>query len=260
MLTPTDPTTPETMTFMNSVLDHRSLSTDYVFKMSVALSTYPSNPTIEPLPNLDYFLIYQLVTIARPHLNKHQLKSIEYMVDARKSFYEGHHKCQVAYRDLLDAYACAEILDKKVEELRRQLAHTLTTEGNGTATIRQHLCAIEIQRRSNNEDMRICIERLRAKTKNRQNVAVLFSDLKVVFLKNEMPWLVALGKQRYDWAMRQRKERGSLPAPSPHGRRAGDRDDSDHCSDSGGTSTPDVEMQGFGLGLGVCEGEDEGML
>ncbi|KAL9067606.1 MAG: hypothetical protein Q9161_006795 [Pseudevernia consocians] len=248
------------MTFMNSVLDHRSPATDHVFKISIALSTYPFNPTIEPLPKLDYLLIYQLVAIARPHLNKHQLKSIEYMVDARGSFYVGHHKCQVAYRDLLDAYACAEILDRKVEELRRRLEHALTAEGNGTATVRQHLCAIEIQRRSNNEDMRICLARLRAKTKNRQKIAALFSNLKFVFLKNEMPWLVALGKQRYDWAMRQGEERGSLPAPRAYERRAVDRDDSDHCSDSGGTSTPDVEMQDFGLGLGVSEGEDGGML
>ena len=55
------------------------------------------------------------------------------------------------------------------------------------------------------------------------------------------------------------EERGSPATPTLHERNVLDRDDSDHCSDSGGTSTPDVEMQGFGLGLGVAEGEEEGM-
>lgn len=118
----------------------------------------------------------------------------------------GHHKFQVAYRDLLDAYACAEILDKKFAGLSRQLADTLTSESNGVAvaTIRRQLCTIEIQRRSNNEDMRICLDTLRVRTKNRQYIAAWYSNLKVLFLKDEMPGLMALGKQSYDWAMRQR--------------------------------------------------------
>ena len=40
----------------------------------------------------------------------------------------------------------------------------------------------------------------------------------------------------------------------------GDRGNSDHCSDSGGTSTPEVEMRDLGFGMGVDEGEDEGIL
>lgn len=204
------------MTFISSVLDHRSPNTDQVFKMSIALSTSPSNPSIEPLPQLDYYLINQLVTLARPHLNKHQLKRIEYMVDSRRSFYESHHKFQVAYRDLADAYACAETLDAKVEALRRQLADALvaTAAGNnGLADdIQRQLLAIDIQRQGNNEEVRACLERLQAKTKNRQSVAVLFSDLKVVFVKNEMPWLIAFGKQAYAAAMRQRGKYCTVPS------------------------------------------------
>lgn len=39
-----------------------------------------------------------------------------------------------------------------------------------------------------------------------------------------------------------------------------DRVGSDHCSDSGGTSTPEVEMREFGLGLDGSEGEEEDLL
>lgn len=53
---------------------------------------------------------------------------------------------------------------------------------------------------------------------------------------------------------------GSLPAPSLHQRRVTDGADSDHCSDSGGTTTADVEMQDSGLEMSVNEGEAEGML
>lgn len=37
---------------------------------------------------------------------------------------------------------------------------------------------------------------------------------------------------------------------------------SDHCSDSGGTSTPEVGMgeSGFEMGVGVGEGGEEGMV
>lgn len=204
------------MAFVNSIHNHHSPITDQVFKTGVALSTHPSNTTIEPLPQLDYFLINQLITLARPHLNKHELKRMDYMVDARRSFYEGHHKFQAAYRDLLDAYACAEILDKKSEELRR---HLVANKGNAVASTQQQqqqqlllqqlqhqkrLHAIEIQCRSNNDNMRLCLHHLRAKTKTRQDVAAWYSHLKMVFLEKEMPWLTALGKQCYDWAKRQR--------------------------------------------------------
>ncbi|CAF9919312.1 MAG: hypothetical protein ALECFALPRED_001120 [Alectoria fallacina] len=242
------PTTPgTTMTFMNSILDHRSPTTDQIFKTGIALSTHPSTPTIEPLPPLDYFLINQLIALARPHLTKRELKRMDYMADARRSFYECHHKIQVAYRGLLDAYACAEILDAQFEHLRCQLADNIADNGAGVAGTHQQLCAIGIQRRRNNEDMRVRLEILRARTRNRQHVAAWYSDLKMLFLRDEMPWLVALGKQTYDWVVRQRKEERpimvSLPSPSPHHEPRGFMEGagSDHCSDSGGTSTQESD-------------------
>lgn len=186
---------------MNSVLNHRSPITDQIFQTAIMVSTYPSNSSIEPLPHLDYYLINQLIALARPHLSKRDLKRMDYVADARRSFYQGHHKFQDAHRALLDAHACAEILDGRFEELRRQLADALANDGIGAATIRRQLCALEIQRRSNNEDMRVHLEKLRAKAERRQHTAVWFSNLKYVFLRDEMPWLTALGKQSYDWAM-----------------------------------------------------------
>ncbi|CAD6566838.1 MAG: hypothetical protein ASARMPREDX12_008843 [Alectoria sarmentosa] len=197
------------MTFMNSILDHRSPTTDQIFKTGIALSTHPSTPTvIEPLPPLDYFLINQLIALARPHLTARELKRMDYMADARRSFYECHHKFQVAYRGLLDAYACAQILDAEFEHLRRQLADNIIADdhGAGVAGTHRQLGAIGVQRRQNNEDLRLGLENLGARTRNRQHVAAWYSDLKMLFLRDEMPWLVALGKQTYEWAVGQRSK------------------------------------------------------
>lgn len=234
---------------MDSILDRRSPTADQVLKIGITMSTHPFNPDIEPLPHLDYYLLNQLVALARPHLNKHQLKRLEYTVDARRSFYEAHQKFQIAYRDLLDAYVCAELLDKKCEALKRQLADTLAvaaSDGTAASSIRRQLSAIDIQRRSNNEDMRVCLQYTWARTKKRDHVALWYSNLKVLFLRDEMPLLLALGKQSYERAVRQRKERPTVGSVSPS---ATGWDHSDHCSDSGGSSTPDLGMEDSGFGM-----------
>ena len=148
---------------------------------------------------------------------------MDYVVDARRGFYEAHLKFQIAYRDLLDAYVCAETLDKKVEELRSQLADSLavlarqenksdkndvestaaTVAAAAAQLLRNQIDTIQSQRRSNNEDMRVRLHTLRSRTQTRQNVSAWFSELKVLFLRDEMPWLVELAKQSYKWAMEQ---------------------------------------------------------
>ena len=160
---------------------------------------------MEPLPQLNYFLIYRLIALARPHLNKHHLKRLDYVVDGRRSYYESHAKFHEAYRDLSDAYACAQILDKKAKELKAKLEDALAAVDGSSkvAAARTQLDAVQTQRMQNNEDMRVRLEVLEQRTKTRQHVAAWFSALKVVFLRDEVPWLVALGKQCYQHAMEQ---------------------------------------------------------
>lgn len=159
--------------------------------------------SIEPLPHINYFLLNRLVALARPHLTRHQLKRLDYVVDARRSFYESHAKHGAAYRDLLDADACAETLDQKFKELTSRLADAVSIDSNNVPSIRKDISDVEKQQMNNNEDMRVRLLNLEEKTKTRQHVAAWFSELKVVFLRDEMPWLVALGKQCYQWAMAQ---------------------------------------------------------
>lgn len=166
----------------------------------------PSHPHYRTPPHLDYFLLNQLINLVHPHLTKHQFKRIEYIIDARRSFYEGHEKFQIAYRDLLDAYAYAEMLDGEVERLRCLLKDTITAtaaaaaatgnDDDGVATLQKRLDALEIQRRSNKEDMRTRLERLQTRTKLRSHISLWYSDLKFVFVRDEMPWLIELAKQK----------------------------------------------------------------
>ncbi|CAF9936581.1 hypothetical protein IMSHALPRED_010819 [Imshaugia aleurites] len=198
--------TPETLIFMASILDQRSPSTDRVFQTSIALSTSPSTTAIEPLPHLNYFLINQLIRLARPLLQKRRLKRFDYVADARKQFYTGHFKFLLAYRDLLDASACAALLDREAETLSRLLADALADARDKVpvASTRERLRTVEMQRRRNNEDMRVRLARLDAKAKRRRYAAAWYSDLKVVFLRDEVPWLIAVGRQRHEEAVARR--------------------------------------------------------
>ena len=174
---------------------------------------------MEPLPQLNYLLIYRLIALARPHLNKHQRKRLDYVVDGRHSYYESHAKQQVAYRELSDANACAVILDMEIKNLKLKLEDALSAvEGEGNndsnskvAALRTRLDDLETQRVRNNEDVRVGTKLLELRTKMRQHVSAWFSDLKVIFLRDEVPWLVALGKKCYQHAMEQEGMLDSSP-------------------------------------------------
>lgn len=237
---------------MNSILDHHSPTTDHIFKMAINLSTDPANAAIEPLPHLDYYLINQLISLARPHLTKHDLKRMEYLADARRSFYVGHAKFHEAYRNLLDADACGDVLEKEFENLERELAEALanaSTDATVIARIRTQLHATELQRRTNNEAMRTGLETLQTRAKARQDTTAWFSNLKVVFVKDELPALVSLGKKSYEWAM-QHPESGEAPTSS--------QEDGGELEDCFETSKGESEVRYPAFGMAVVEGKEGG--
>ena len=96
------------------------------------------------------------------------------------------------------------MLDGEVQRLSCLLEDTTTTattaaagnDDGGVAALQKRLCAIEIQRQSNEEDMRVRLEHLQTRTKLRSHISLWYSDLKVVFVRDEMPWLVELAKQK----------------------------------------------------------------
>lgn len=82
--------------------------------------------------------------------------------------------------------------------MERLLAVT-ANDHQETAMLKNRLEAVEAQRISNNVDLQARLERVRSKTKLRSLISFWYSDLKVVFVRDEMPWLVELGKRRCEW-------------------------------------------------------------
>lgn len=205
----------DTMTFLAALLDTSSPTTDQVFKTSMSLSTDPatssgSAASIEPLPHINYLLLNNLIALAKPHLSARRLKRMDYLVDARRGFYDSHVKFAIAYRDLSDTTAAGDLLDKKADELKKRLADAQGQHDEATAaTVKRELDAVQAQRMANNEEMRIRLQALNERTRCRQHTAAWFSEFKTVFLRDEMPWLVELGKESYRSAMEQQQQQGT---------------------------------------------------
>ncbi|KAL2055812.1 hypothetical protein ABVK25_004056 [Lepraria finkii] len=87
-----------------------------MFETSIPLQTSDDegNATqIEPLPNLDYHLLYTLIQLARPYLFKRDLKRFEYLAGARKLYYQCHYKFPSAFRTLQDLSSQSDVLDTR---------------------------------------------------------------------------------------------------------------------------------------------------
>ena len=168
----------------------------------------------EPLPVINYLLMNHLISVARPYIQKRQLKRIEYLIDARRSFYEAHSKHQTAYRDLADAEACATILDKAIDEASTELAERLAedkdVESAYTKKRRQRIVDLKEQRVKNDVDLVVRMQEVERLNKTRQDVSLWFSNLKTIFLEDEMPWLTALAGELYEADQEREKEKEGM--------------------------------------------------
>ncbi len=70
-----------------------------------------------------------------------------------------------------------------------------------------------------------------------------------MFLRDEMPWLVAVGKQCFEWAMAQ------SPAASLQVGRLVDEGEEEQGGEGGEVEMAEGGMCDGGVGFGGCEGE-----
>ena len=75
-------------------------------------------------------------------------------------------------------------------------------DDDGAATLRKRIEAVEAQRNANDVDLQARLERVRSRTRLRSLISFWYSDLKVVFVRDEMPWLIELGKRNCEWGRR----------------------------------------------------------
>lgn len=169
---------------------------------------YSAQIDIEPLPEIDYHLLFTLISLARPYLNKRDLKRYDYLADARRTYYLGHEKFQRAFTELQVAAAYSEQLEQRYDALGI-IASVLVGEPTAAKEKRKReLADIETKRMENNEELRQCLNKLEERRKARDDATTWFSKLKYDFLQGEIPALVEITRQVYAW---EQKKGGMLP-------------------------------------------------
>jgi len=192
---------------IDTILDLQTRTSHQLFKTQILNSIPPESLTtdLEPLPTLDYHLLYLLIKLARPYLNRRDLKRYDYLAEARKYYFIGQSKFQDAYVELLAASTHGKMLDAQFNELAQSLNtnqdHTTSPSNPQITNIPTRLATIELARRLNNEDLRHHLLALDQRAKARDYATAWLSSLKWKFLQTEMPGLVAMGKQIHAYRM-----------------------------------------------------------
>lgn len=142
---------------------------------------------IEPLPHVDYHLIYVLLNLCYGgKMNKREVKRYDYLIDARKHYYRSHYLFMLAFSNLQDAHAYGLQLDHEKTKLEES--------GSGTA---EDLETIATAMQSNYMDLNYCLGELVERRRRRLHVTTWFSSMKYDFIRSEMSRLTFVGKQAY---------------------------------------------------------------
>lgn len=145
-----------------------------------------SGTDVEPLPLIDYHLLFILLNYCRPNLTSRELKRFDYLADARGFYYRAHFDFEYYYRGLQDVYTRGIILGMEKQKLELSGAsNSRELEWNQAARI------------ENLQEQEKALEDLETRRKNREQCTAWFSHMKVEFLKSEMPRLIYVGKHLF---------------------------------------------------------------
>ncbi|KAL6717371.1 hypothetical protein ACLMJK_005286 [Lecanora helva] len=212
---------------MDALLESRSRESVQLLKTQIAInSPHEVTRDCEPLPELDYHMLYVLINVLRPYLSKRDLKRFDYVAQTRKWYFVGLAKFQEAYRELEDANAYAKILDKQFDELAQEYSKTISSSPNESTSpdpdIEQHvitlnrkMATIELARRKNNQDLQRLLSVVDRRTKARDHSTAFFSDLKRKFSQREVPALMEMGKHFYAHQERKKAEQQKRSSGNP---------------------------------------------
>jgi len=136
-----------------------------------ATTCHPPLLHTEPLPIVNYDLIHNILFLSRPYLDRgggqRAFKRFDYLVDARQRYYHIHTKFEESFRELADAFAHAELLDGRVEQIH-ELEKTFPNPTEGQAWYFTHLrCEVEIRKRKNNMVMAETMRRVEVRVSRR---------------------------------------------------------------------------------------------
>lgn len=165
-------------------------------RTQILTNTHPSPLTIaeqahtteEPLPHIDYNLLFLLIRLVHAQLDNHGKKRYDYLIEARRYYYIGHAKFQEAFRELQDANAYGIILQKQAEQI--DPIQATGAENKTTTTAAPQITPLERARRANNEELRHLLLTVRHCAQARDHATSWLSSLKWEFLQVEMPPLI----------------------------------------------------------------------
>lgn len=176
-------------------LEETALESPFTAKMAIVLSHADAPgvgaafPDIEPLPHIDYHLVYTLIALAGQR-DKRQLKPFDYLIDARKWYYSSHSYFRAAFVCHQDTRAYGQLLEEKIMALSR-----LGSAAGKELEINQ----IALQR--NYRALARCLNEVESRLKRREQITTWFSNMKYCFLETQMPRLIYIGKKAYLRAM-----------------------------------------------------------
>lgn len=176
-------------------LEESVLDSPFTAKMAIMLahedaSGLANEPSsTEPLPHIDYHLVYTLISLAG-RLDKRELKPFDYLIDARKCYYRSHSYFRAAFVCLQDTRAYGLLLERENVKLAK-LGSTAAKE----------LETNEIALRKNYRDLCRCLGEVESRRKNRERTTTWFSKMKYVFVNTQMARLVYVGKKAFQRAM-----------------------------------------------------------
>lgn len=146
-------------------------------------------PSTEPLPHIDYHLVYTLIALAG-RLDKRELKTFDYLIDARNSYYKSHRNFRDAFNCLQDTRAYGLLLERENVKLAK-LGSTAAKE----------LESNEIALRKNYQDLCRWLNEVESRRKDREQITTWFSKMKYVFFSTQMARLIYVGKKAFQRAM-----------------------------------------------------------
>ena len=159
-------------------------------KIALKLCQERGNAPEEPDPQIDFVTLHTLIGLCQNHVTKREKKVFEYVADCRKAYFVVHAKFQDYHRGLTDLRAYAQILDE-------QRAQLLTADPADGVKLAENLR----QRKMNDMEVRKQMAKVWDMDQKRRSVTTWYSSSKAQLLKMEVPRMMLLGKQAFEYAM-----------------------------------------------------------
>lgn len=194
---------------MLAQLEESVLESPFTAKMAIILSNEDASwsantpANVEPLPYIDYHLVYTLIALAGRY-DKRALKPFDYLIDARKCYYRSHSYFQVAFVCFQDTRAYGLQLEREHMRLVKLGISAAKDLENNKIALEDNKIALENNKIALGRNYRAlyrCLAEVDIRRDKRERTTKWFSKMKYLFLHTQMSRLIYIGKKAYQRAM-----------------------------------------------------------